>query len=200
MWLFLATEIMFFGGMFCAYLIYRYWYFPDFAAASNTLDITLGTINTAVLICSSLTVVHGRARRADGQAQQLLVISGARPSCSGLAFLGIKGGRVDEQVRRAPRPRTNFQFRTDFMSHPRPAGRPAARADFLLAVLCHDRHARPAHDHRRRDFRLSALLRVEGTLHARISHAAGNSGLYWHFVDIVWIYLFPLLYLIDRKH
>ena len=57
MWLFLATEIMFFGGMFCAYLIYRLWYFPEFAAASNSLDITLGTINTAVLICSSLTVV-----------------------------------------------------------------------------------------------------------------------------------------------
>ena len=57
MWLFLATEIMFFGGMFCAYLIYRYWYFPDFAAASSSLDITLGTVNTAVLICSSLTVV-----------------------------------------------------------------------------------------------------------------------------------------------
>ena len=57
MWLFLATEIMFFGGMFCAYLIYRLWYFPDFAAASNSLDIILGTVNTAVLICSSLTVV-----------------------------------------------------------------------------------------------------------------------------------------------
>ena len=57
MWLFLATEVMFFGGMFCAYLIYRYWYFPEFAAASKSLDITLGTVNTAVLICSSLTVV-----------------------------------------------------------------------------------------------------------------------------------------------
>ena len=57
MWLFLATEIMFFGGMFCAYLIYRYWYYPEFAAASSSLDITLGTVNTAVLICSSLTVV-----------------------------------------------------------------------------------------------------------------------------------------------
>ena len=57
MWLFLATEIMFFGGMFCAYLIYRLWYYPEFAAASSSLDITLGTVNTAVLICSSLTVV-----------------------------------------------------------------------------------------------------------------------------------------------
>ena len=68
MWLFLATEIMFFGGMFCAYLIYRYWYFPDFAAASNSLDITLGTVNTAVLICSSLTVVMAVRAAQIGQA------------------------------------------------------------------------------------------------------------------------------------
>ena len=56
MWLFLCTEVMFFGGMFCAYLIYRLAYFKDFAAASKTLDPVLGTVNTAVLICSSLTV------------------------------------------------------------------------------------------------------------------------------------------------
>src|SRR5579863_10681137 len=59
MWLFLGTEIMFFGGMFCAYLIYRLWYFNEFAAGSRSLDIRLGTINTIVLICSSLTVALG---------------------------------------------------------------------------------------------------------------------------------------------
>src|ERR1700726_5359603 len=57
MWVFLATEIMFFGGLFCAYLIYRRWYFGDFAAASKSIDMALGATNTAVLICSSLTVV-----------------------------------------------------------------------------------------------------------------------------------------------
>src|SRR5947199_1947207 len=57
MWWFLGTEIMFFGGMFCCYLIYRRWYFPEFAASSRSLDLVVGTLNTAVLICSSLTVV-----------------------------------------------------------------------------------------------------------------------------------------------
>ena len=57
MWLFLAQEVMFFGGMFCAYLVYRYKYFGDFGSASQQLDIRLGTTNTVVLICSSLTVV-----------------------------------------------------------------------------------------------------------------------------------------------
>ena len=57
MWIFLATEVMFFGGLFCAYLIYRRWYFGDFAAASKSINAALGATNTAVLICSSLTVV-----------------------------------------------------------------------------------------------------------------------------------------------
>ena len=57
MWIFLATEVMFFGGLFCAYLIYRRWYYGDFAAASSSIDAALGGTNTAVLICSSLTVV-----------------------------------------------------------------------------------------------------------------------------------------------
>ncbi len=56
MWWFLGTEIMFFGGMFCAYLIYRRWYFPEFAVASKSLSLGIGTFNTTVLICSSLTV------------------------------------------------------------------------------------------------------------------------------------------------
>jgi len=59
MWLFLATEIMFFGGMFCAYLIYRLWYFNEFAVGSRSLNLLLGAANTVVLICSSLTVAMG---------------------------------------------------------------------------------------------------------------------------------------------
>src|SRR5260370_32424537 len=59
MWVFLAQEVMFFGGMFCAYLVYRYKYFAAFGSASQQLDIKLGAINTVVLICSSLTLVLG---------------------------------------------------------------------------------------------------------------------------------------------
>src|SRR3954447_7415225 len=55
MWLFLVTEFMFFGGLFLAYLVYRMWYPAEFAAASHTMNVTLGTINTAVLLSSSLT-------------------------------------------------------------------------------------------------------------------------------------------------
>ena len=77
MWWFLGTEIMFFGGMFCGYLVYRRIYYPEFAAASRTIALFWGTLNTAVLICSSLTVAMSvRAAQAchvqtsDGQAQR----------------------------------------------------------------------------------------------------------------------------------
>src|SRR5258708_17299792 len=56
MWWFLGTEIMFFGGMFCGYLVYRRASFPEFAAGSRSLNLIAGTLNTAVLICISLTV------------------------------------------------------------------------------------------------------------------------------------------------
>ncbi len=97
MWLFLATEVMFFGGMFCAYLIYRLWYFPEFAAASNSLDITLGTVNTAVLICSSLTVVLAVRAAQIGKAAGAGDLSGAYPG-AGSGFPWDQGGRVDQQV------------------------------------------------------------------------------------------------------
>ena len=68
MWMFLLTEIMFFGGLFCAYLVYRASYYHAFVEGSQKMNIWLGATNTAVLICSSLTMAHGRPRRPDGQA------------------------------------------------------------------------------------------------------------------------------------
>ena len=73
MWLFLGTEIMFFGGMFCAYLIYRLWYYPEFAVASNSLT-SIGAVNTAVLICSSLSVVLAMRAAQMGKRRQTVVI------------------------------------------------------------------------------------------------------------------------------
>ena len=90
MWVFLATEVMFFGGLFCAYLIYRRWYFGDFAAASKSIDMSLGATNTAVLICSSLTVVLA-VWAAQTARKALLVGMLILTMLFGLTFLGIKG-------------------------------------------------------------------------------------------------------------
>src|ERR1700749_2931986 len=89
MWIFLITEIMFFGGMFCAYLVYRYLYFGDFAAASSSLDLKLGTINTIVLIGSSLTVAMA-VRCAQVGKQKAIVGYLVLTIILGVAFLGVK--------------------------------------------------------------------------------------------------------------
>src|SRR5947208_5627934 len=90
MWWFLGTEIMFFGGMFCAYLVYRRWYFPEFAVASRSLDLIVGTVNTAVLICSSLTVAMA-VRAAQMGKRRLQVQLLLATIFFGLVFLGVKG-------------------------------------------------------------------------------------------------------------
>ena len=97
MWLFLLTEIMFFGGLFTAYLIMRNWYYPAFVAASHQLNIGWGTANTAVLILSSFTMAMGvwsREMRKQGHAGSLPRRS---PSFSASAFFGIKSIEYHEK-------------------------------------------------------------------------------------------------------
>jgi cytochrome c oxidase subunit 3 len=96
MWVFLGTEIMFFGGLFCTYLVYRRWYFGDWGAASKTLDVTLGATNTAVLICSSLTVVLA-VWAAQTSRRKLLIGNLLATLVLGTAFLGIKAIEYKEK-------------------------------------------------------------------------------------------------------
>src|SRR5262249_34585290 len=90
MWWFLGTEIMFFGGMFCGYLVYRRIYYPEFAAASRSIALSWGTINTAVLICSSLTVAQS-VRAAQLGKRKLQVQLLLATLFFGIVFLAIKG-------------------------------------------------------------------------------------------------------------
>ena len=90
MWLFLSTEIMFFGGMFLAYTIYRTQDEAAFAAASHELDLLLGTVNTAVLLCSSLTMALAVSAAETVQRRKLMVLLAAT-MILGCVFLGIKG-------------------------------------------------------------------------------------------------------------
>ncbi len=89
MWLFLLTEIMFFGGLFMAYLLYRNWYYDAFVAGSNTLGIGLGTTNTGVLILSSFTMAMGVYCCGNAQPQRPADLT-QLTICLGLVFLGIK--------------------------------------------------------------------------------------------------------------
>ncbi len=161
MWLFLLTEIMFFGGLFMAYLLYRNWYYDAFVASSNTLGIGLGTTNTAVLILSSFTMAMG-VYSAEIRNRKGLLISLSLTICLGLVFLGIKTVEYHDKYVEHHIPGASFSVE-DFVHPSRQAGCSAGAgygatcAALLLSLLCHDRHARPAHDHRYQYFVHSAL-------------------------------------------
>lgn len=202
MWIFLLTEIMFFGGMFAAYLIFRNWYHAAFVAGSNTLNITLGTTNTAVLICSSLTmamaVYSAEMRRKSALVTYLLLTI-----VLGLAFLGIKAVEYKEKFTLHHVPGPNFSIQ-EFVHPTDPKAIPLSpdmaektQIYFSLYFLMTGMHAL----HMIIGVSMLVFLVVrasKGAFTAGHIMPIENFGLYWHFVDIVWIFLFPLLYLISR--
>jgi cytochrome c oxidase subunit III len=198
MWVFLGTEIMFFGGMFCAYLIYRYWYFNEFAAGSRSLDIYLGTINTVVLICSSLTVALS-VRAAQMGKQKLLIILLILTIILGLAFLGIKGVEWHQKFEEHHIPGNSFNADDLAREYPQiHIDQTHEQIYFSLYFAMTGLHAL----HMIIGVGIFLFLLFEawkGRFTPKYNTPIEIGGLYWHFVDIIWIYLFPLLYLIDRR-
>lgn len=198
MWIFLGTEVMFFGGLFCAYLIYRGWYYPDFAAASTSISAALGGTNTAVLICSSLTVVLA-IWAAQTSRRALLLVMLALTMIFGVVFLGIKGIEYKQKFDEHHVPGASFNFEHEPVpGHPDQYANPRhAEIFFALYFIMTGLHAL----HMIVGLGIFSWLlwmawkrRFTPEYHTPLE----IGGLYWHFVDIIWIYLFPLLYLIDR--
>ena len=198
MWLFLVTEIMFFGGMFCAYLVYRVLYFNSFGAASTTLSIKLGTTNTAVLIFSSLTMAMAVHSAALGK-KNLIVLFLVLTLLLGGVFIGIKGVEYYDkfQEHHVPGPNFHFELEGAEAQHFQHVDPHAAEIYFSLYFCMTGLHAL----HMLIGFGLITWLIIAAskgkygpTYHSPVEMV----GLYWHFVDIVWIFLFPLLYLISR--
>ena len=201
MWLFLVTEIMFFGGMFCAYLIYRLAHFNDFAAASKSLNIKLGAGNTVVLLLSSLTVVLA-VNAAQRGKRKLLVFYLIATIVLGLAFLGVKAVEYHDKIVEHHVPGPGFNFVEEHAaehSERAPVNQQYAQMFFSLYFVMTGMHA----IHMIIGVGLFAGLAVmawKGRYDENYNTPVENAGLYWHFVDVVWIYLFPLLYLISRHH
>jgi len=188
MWVFLVTEILFFGGLFLAYTIYRWQYARGFALASHHMDILLGTVNTAVLICSSLTMAMAVHSAALGRRKPLMGFLVAT-MLLGAAFLGIKAVEYTEHIRHHLFPGPGFHY-------PGPDAR-SAEIFFSLYFAMTGLHAL----HMIIGIGLLSVLFVlarRGRFIPEYYSPVEICGLYWHFVDIVWIFLFPLLYLIGR--
>jgi cytochrome c oxidase subunit 3 len=188
MWVFLVTEILFFGGLFLAYTVYRSRYPVAFAEASRHLDITLGTFNTAVLIISSLTMALAVYSAALGRRKAIILFLLATMALGG-TFLGVKAVEYTHKFHDHLVPGAGFRF-------PGPDARPA-EIFFSLYFTMTGLHA--AHMIIGIGLLTVLVLRArKGRYGPGYYTPVEVSGLYWHFVDIVWIFLFPLLYLIGR--
>ena len=186
MWTFLATEILFFGGMFLSYVVYRHSYPEAFAAASKHTIVLFGTLNTAILLTSSLTMalaVHAAQEGNSKWTVRFLAIT----ILLGLGFLAIKG----------------LEYHEDFQEHLWPGRHfktglpPQAQIFWFLYWVMTGLHAL----HVTIGLGLLAVIArmaARGRFSAQYYNPVEITGLYWHFVDIVWIYLYPLLYLINR--
>ena len=203
MWLFLATEVMFFGGMFCAYLIYRAAHPDAFMAGSLALNVWLGALNTVVLIGSSLTMALAVRCAQLGQRKPLVGWLLAT-ILLGLVFLGIKADEYHEKWEKGhiPGPNFNFDSSKEEATKDHPELRPASKnveMYFSLYFAMTGMHAL----HMIIGVGLMSVLAWlswKGMFGRDYYSPIEYAGLYWHFVDLVWIYLFPLLYLIGRRH
>ena len=207
MWLFLVTEIMFFGGMFLAYTLFRSRYSAEFALASHELDIRLGGINTAVLIASSLTMAMAVWASQSGRKKALigfLVLT----MVLGAAFLGVKYFEYAAKFEHHLFPGSSFHWvphdppedggghaSIETTSHVPQQGK--IQLFFFLYFALTGVHALHM------VIGLGALTFLvvfawRGLYDTQYHSHVELTGLYWHFVDIAWIFIFPLLYLIGR--
>lgn len=190
MWTFLITEVLFFGGMFTAYAIYRNMYPGAFASTSKYMDVVLGGSNTAVLICSSLTMAMA-VRAAQLSKRKELMNFLVLTVIFGTAFLVIKGFEYHSKWVEHLIPGPGFQYEPAYYAR-------HAQILFFLYFCMTGMHA----VHMIVGLGLLTYLWIQarrGVFSANYFSPVEMIGLYWHFVDIVWIFLFPLLYLIGHR-
>jgi len=226
MWIFLVTEILFFGGIFLTYAVNRHLYFTAFGVGGNMLDLRLGTINTVVLIASSFTMAMS-VWSAQTSQKKWLPIFLVLTLVLGFVFLGIKYVEYKQKFDHHLIPGHAFDL-TYRMNHPAPGDDPkelASERKEIEEALATEDPGNPQgglvalNSHAQLYFSLyfgmtglhalhmvvgAGLLIwvIKGSLKGRFSASYNTPievvGLYWHFIDIVWIYLFALLYLINR--
>ena len=198
MWLFLATEVLFFGGLFAAYTAYRFVYPHAFAEASKELSVVFGTLDTAVLLTSSLTMAlavftaqsMGDSPEARQRAGRVIAGFLLLTAAFGAGFLVLHGIEYYDDWKDHHIPGRAFVF-------PGPEGG-HAQLFFLIYFMLTGLHSLHV-------IIGVGLLSVMAALawRGKFSRAYHNhveiSGLYWHFVDMVWVFLFPLLYLIAPR-
>jgi len=176
MWIFLATELMLFGGLFTAYTVYRTVYPDGFGEGSRHLDLVYAAPNTAILLISSLTMALAVSSAQLGRARRLrwYLIATA---VLGVVFMVIKGAEYYKHFTDGMVPALNWTY----------GGAPSVELFFIAYFLMTGLHA------------VHLLIAIGLVVVLVLVRARSTSvemvGLYWHFVDIIWTFLLPLLYL-----
>jgi cytochrome c oxidase subunit 3 len=184
MWMFLFTELLFFGGMFLLYSVYRYRFALDFHNAAKDENIVLGSLNTFILLTSSFTIALAISALRKGKSRLSIFLQLATIAM-GIAFLVIKLSEWSAKIRLGLYPNSPVLLQKS----------PGEILFFGLYYVMTGIHA------------LHVLIgvcaiafMVAFTARRKITREnpirLENTGLFWHFVDIIWIYLFPLFYLI----
>jgi cytochrome c oxidase subunit 3 len=188
MWVFLVTEIMFFGGLFATYIIYRTLYLTAFEEGSRLLNVKFGAANTAVLIGSSLTMALAIHAAQAGKKKSEQVMYLVLTMILGALFLFLK---------------FNYEWRADYHEHLIPGFgfiiRPEWGAAGTHVPLYFCFYFFMTGLHAMHILGTLTVMAHRGRFSSEYYAPLEVSGLYWHFVDIVWIFLFPLLYLIGGR-
>jgi len=191
MWAFIAQEVMFFGGLFLVYTVYRLLYPNVFAAASHHLNAQLGFYNTIVLIGSSLTMAMAVHASAVGQRKRIVVFLLLTVLLGGV-FLGVKTLEYKEKFDHHLVPGPHFSAESLHLE-----GDAARQAQIYYSLYFAMTGLHALH----MIIGVPIILWIAWRAHRGEFTPQYNGpvellGLYWHFVDIIWIFLFPLLYLI----
>jgi cytochrome c oxidase subunit 3 len=186
MWVFLVTEVMFFGGVFCLYSIYRWWYPQGWAAGSGLLSIPVGAFNTVVLLGSSLTMALAVRSAQLGETRRIVqYLLGTL--ALGSAFLIVKAFEYWEKFEHHHVPGPHFH-----MDGPHAVHAQLFMSFYFFMTGLHALHMIVGVGL----IAFFAVLARRGRYSPQYYSPIEVLGLYWHFVDIVWIFLFPLLYLV----
>jgi cytochrome c oxidase subunit 3 len=188
MWIFIGTEILLFGGLFCAYAMYRTVYPEAFLASSRHMDVTIGTINTFVLLVSSVFVALALAFIRRGR-ELLTTVCLVAAILLGLTFLVLKGVEYAEHARELVLPGVWYA-----VASPRMPGASLFITLYFLMTGLHAIHMTVAVG----VLTVLAFRSAAGQFSPRYHAPVELGAMYWHLVDVIWVFLYPMFYLLAR--
>ncbi len=186
MWIFLATEVLLFTALFAAYSVYRFLFPVGFEQSSRHIETWIGFVNTLILVTSSFTVATGVGHAARGDGRRTGIFFGISVLFA-LAFLGLKALEYSHHFREGQLPGQFYTY-----GEVKAAGAPIFFSLYFLITGLHAIHVIVGMT----VLIVVGLMAWRGRFSARYHVAVGNAGLYWHLVDLIWIFVFPLIYLI----